>query len=71
MTDEDLQDDLVEWFENTSPEDRFEAVKSKLEDLENHLLCQSLRIQEDIYNVGLETIKNGILIVYCALHDEH
>lgn len=71
MTDEDLQDDLVEWFENTSPEDRFEAVKSKLKDLENHLLCQSLRIQEDIYNVGLETIKNGILIVYCALHDEH
>ncbi len=38
MTDEDLQDDLVEWFENTSPEDRFETVKSKLKDLESFVL---------------------------------
>lgn len=74
MTDadlqEDLEDDLAEFF-NESPEDRYHAVKEKLEALTNHFHTGSLRIEEEIFNIGLDTITNGILIIYCSLHEEH
>lgn len=69
MTDDDLEDDLTEFF-SESPEDRYQSVKDKLEELTHHFLTGSLQIDEKIFNAGLETIKNGILIVYCSLHEE-
>ena len=74
MTDDDLQeeleDDLVEFW-NESPEDRYTSVKNKLETLTNHFYQNQLRIDEEIFNIGLNTITNGILIIYCSLHEEH
>lgn len=70
MTDDDLDDDLAEFF-NESPEDRYQSVKDKLESLTNDFLTGSLRIDDEIFIVGLDTITNGILIVYCSLHEEH
>ncbi len=74
MTEEDLQqdleDDLIE-FLNESPEDRYQAVQNKLEALTKHFHTDSLRIDEEIFNLGLETITNGIMIIYCSLHEEH
>ncbi len=70
MTEQGLDDDLAEFFEE-SPEDRYQAVKEKLENLTKHFLTGSLRIDDEIFNIGLDTITNGILIVYCSLHEEH
>ena len=70
MTDDDLDDDLAEFF-NESPEDRYQSVKDKLESLTNDFLTGSQRIDDEIFIVGLDTITNGILIVYCSLHEEH
>lgn len=70
MTDDDLDDDLAEFF-NESPEDCYQSVKDKLESLTNDFLTGSLRIDDEIFIVGLDTITNGILIVYCSLHEEH
>lgn len=71
MTDEDLDDDLSELFDDESPEDRYQSVKDRIDALTTHFHTSHLRIEEDIFNAGLDTIKSGILVIYSSLHEEH
>ena len=70
MNDDDFAEDLAEWLKK-SPEDRYEDVKEKLDALNIEFSSKPFRIEEDIFNAGLDIIKNGILVIYCSLHDEH
>ena len=69
MNDDDLAEDLDNWLEE-SPEDRYQDVKDKLEALTVEFSSKTLRIEKDIFNAGIDIIKNGILIIYCSLHEE-
>lgn len=70
MNDDDLVKNLADWLEK-SPEDSYQDVKEKLDTLTIEFPSKTLRIEEDIFNVGINIIKNGILVIYCSLHEEH
>ena len=70
MNDDYLVKNLADWLEK-SPEDSYQDVKEKLDTLTIEFPSKTLRIEEDIFNVGINIIKNGILVIYCSLHEEH